>query len=521
MKNKGRRKLSILEQLILYFLSIGLILGAIAFFVVRFNHNVLRSNSTYLTYISNINELYKLQEENKGILYEIEKGGDESKTEELLYNIRLSNQYLDDLENGFTTRDTKLRIRTVKYLVKRFQNHAKEMIWLRDYETSAPGDIDEMSEESAAYSMYLETLEISNRINLYLQEILRYSVDENQEFIHQSIDNSKYLQAMVLGFFLFLFAVSIGFCYAFAKYASKLIKNIMAITEDISKGEKEHEVITLDGPKEIQELTIQFNHLLETIYKLNKEAKEKSRLELRLIEEEKNKADLQLQLTKEELEQIKVREKLKEAQLHGLQMQIQPHFLFNTLNIISMTAYLEKADHVYELLLAFSKFLRHYLKKADQNVYIEEEFDMITQYLTLLKARMADQLDYQVIISDTVTRKRQIKIPMFTLQPIVENAFRHGIEKLVKRGIIIVRLKQQNDRMVISIYNNGTGMDKEELQDARNRVMDKGDNFAEDAQIGMENVSYRLYRSFENRVKFLIYSSKERGTVITIQITLE
>lgn len=518
MRNRKKKNLSILGQLIIYFLCISLILGAIAFFVLRFNNTVLKSNSRYLTYISNINALYELQDKNKDILYEIEKGTDNAKEKELTQNIELSNQYLEDLEKGYTTRDTKLRIRTVKYLVKRFESHSKEMIWLRDYESNMASVTDTTDDESASHSKYLETLDISNRINLYLQDILRYSVDENQEFIQQSIYNSKYLQGLILSFFVLLFLVSIGFYFVFAKYASRLIKHIMSITEGISKGGKKQEIIALDGPKEIQELTTQFNNLLKTIYRLNKESEEKSKLELRLIEEEKHKADLKLQLAKEELEQIKVREKLKEAQLHGLQMQIQPHFLFNTLNIISMTALLENANNVYELLLAFSKFLRHYLKKASQNVSVEEELEMISQYLTILKARMGEQLEYKVILNGDISKVSDIKIPMFTLQPIVENAFKHGIEKLIKKGFIIVRVKEQNNRLVISVYNNGIGMSKEELNEARDRVRDKGDNFMEDAKIGMENVSYRLYRMFEDKVKFLIYSSPLKGTVITIQI---
>jgi len=513
-----KKNLSIRGQLIVYSLFISLILGAIAFFILRFNNTVLINNSKYLTYISNINTLYEIQDENKALLYDIEEESDAVKVEKLNENINRSNQYLDELENGFTTRDIKLRIRTVKYLLKRFENHVKEMTWLRDYENSAKNDTtDTTNTQSASNSMYLETLDISDRINTYLQDILRYSVDENQEFIQQSVKNLHYLQGLIISFIFLLFVVSISFYLAFANYVSKLISNIMAVTKRISRGGKEPEIIVLDGPNEMQELTIQFNNLLKTIYALNDEAEEKSKLELRLIEEEKYKADLKLQLTKEELEQIKVREKLKEAQLHGLQMQIQPHFLFNTLNIISMTALLENANKAYELLLAFSKFLRHYLKKANQNVFVEEEMDMVTQYLTILKARMGDLLEYKIIFDDQISN---VKLPMFTLQPIVENAFKHGIEKLLNKGLIIIRVKEQNSVLVISIYNNGVGMSKEELADVRNKVISQEEDFSEDAKIGMENVSYRLHHMFGNRVAFLIHSAELRGTIISIHIKL-
>jgi sensor histidine kinase YesM len=326
-------------------------------------------------------------------------------------------------------------------------------------------------------------------------------VDENQVFIQQSIKNSNRLQGIILSFIFLLFVVSIGVYMVSAQYFGRMIRHITDITKHLSKGVNEEEMITIEGPKEMQELTIQFNALLHTLYTLNNEAKEKAHLEHLLMEEE--------------LEQLKVREKLKEAQLHGLQMQIQPHFLFNTLNIISMTALLENANQAYELLLALSKFLRHYLKKQSHNVYIEDEIDMITQYLKILKARMGDLLEYKVVSNELCSK---VRLPLFTLQPIVENAFKHGIEKMIDKGIILVDVTKLRQWVRIRVYNNGIGMDFDELSAVRNKLMDQPQTWEEDTKIGIENVSYRLYRMYEQDVKITMFSRPKRGTVTTIWI---
>lgn len=493
------KNLSMHNQLILYSICISLLLAAVAFFILRFNNTVLKNNSQYLTYISNINTLYQLQEENKTLLYKIENGDELTQQTQLENNITQANAYLNELENGFTTRDTKLRIRTVKYLLKRYESRLDELVWLKEYEESTVKDA--TSNQSASYSVYLETVDISDRINNYLQDILRYSVDENQDFIQQSIKNSKLLQGIILSFIFLLFIVSLSIYMASAQYFSRMIRHITDITKHLSKGVNEEEMITIEGPKEMQELTIQFNALLHTLYTLNNEAKEKANLEHRLMEEE--------------LEQLKVREKLKEAQLHGLQMQIQPHFLFNTLNIISMMALLENANQAYDLLLALSKFLRHYLKKSSHKVFIEDEIDMITQYLKILKARMGDLLEYKVVSSQSCSK---VRLPMFTLQPIVENAFKHGIEKMIHKGFILVEVTKQKQWARIRVYNNGIGMNLDELSAVRNKLIDYPQAWEEDTKIGIENVSYRLHRMYEQDVKITMFSRPKRGTVITIWI---
>jgi sensor histidine kinase YesM len=329
-------------------------------------------------------------------------------------------------------------------------------------------------------------------------------VEENQTFIEKAAQNNKRLQVLITLFVCMVLVASVSFYIFFSNYVTGLIRRIAAMTKKIAQGSQQHEIMAMAGPREIKELTNNFNQLLDTIYQLNGKAEEKAKLELRLSEEK--------------LEQMKMRELLKESQLQGLQTQINPHFLFNTLNVISMTALLENADQAYALMIALSKFMRHYLKKVKSSVSLEEEVDMISQYLYILKARMGEQLIYSIHCD---VKTKEIKMPVFTLQPIVENAFKHGIEDQVERGRIVIRIRERNHSLYLSVYDNGKGMTKEQKEMVRKKLMVHDVDFGHLTHIGIENVGYRLNMVFENRVRYQVRSSARRGTVFTIQITLE
>lgn len=492
------KNISLRNQLIIFSLIVSLLVGGIAFFVLRFNYQALKNDSDYLEYISKINTLYRLQEENSKLLYSIlEEPINDSKTL-LSNNILLSYQLLTEIESSSSFVESSLRIKVATYLMKRFEKHVEEMIWLREYE-----DAKGIDTKSSYYEIYLESSEILTRINSYIQEILRYSVEENQEFIDQSKKDNIKLQILIICFVLLTLFGSIGFYIFFANYMSRLILNISQITKDISNGGNQREIKNLTGPREIQDLTVSFNQLLDTIYSLNLKAEEKNKLELRLAEES--------------LEQLKIQKLLKESQLQGLQLQIKPHFLFNTLNVISMTALLENADTAHRLIVALSKFMRHCLKEAKSKIPLSEELDMVTQYLYILKARMGDHLTYRI---ECTAKTNLIQIPMLTLQPLVENAFKHGIEDKIEPGMIFIRIKQKDEYLYLSVYDNGKGMLPEHRNQIRELFLPHPIDFSKQAHIGIENVVNRLVMLFENRVSFQIRSSHRKGTVFTIHIKL-
>jgi len=160
-----------------------------------------------------------------------------------------------------------------------------------------------------------------------------------------------------------------------------------------------------------------------------------------------------------ELEQQK---KMIDLEMQMMRAQINPHFIFNTLNAIKQMIYdndIRQANHYLD---KFSDLLRTTLyTRQDAMIPLHQELEYLSQYLALEKLRFGDQFTYQVIAEDHV-EMQDILIPAMILQPVAENAVKHGIRKLRHRkGIILIRISLQQQRCRIEIIDNGPGFTDE------------------------------------------------------------
>ena len=141
---------------------------------------------------------------------------------------------------------------------------------------------------------------------------------------------------------------------------------------------------------------------------------------------------------------------LTKAELKLLQAQINPHFLFNSLNTIQAISRVEP-EKSRSLIAHLSKFFRKNLKRSSDNSTIEEELDHINSYLEIEKARFKDRLEIKLDIEPDVM---ETKLPTFTLQPIVENAIKHGISQILHKGEVIIKAYKTSDNITINIEDN-------------------------------------------------------------------
>ncbi|MED0705101.1 ATP-binding protein [Aneurinibacillus aneurinilyticus] len=198
-----------------------------------------------------------------------------------------------------------------------------------------------------------------------------------------------------------------------------------------------------------------------------------------------------------------VREQLR-MEAAWLQAQIQPHFLFNTLNTVYALSEIDM-DRMRNLLEAFSNFLRDKFKfqSADELVPIEEELSIVRSYLYIEKERFDDRLQVTWEISGC----KQLKIPLLTIQPLVENAVRHGIMKRARGGNIHIRLSDYETYAKIVVADDGVGMDEEMVQ----RIFMKQSDTT--SGIGLSNTDRRLKRHFGRGLQ--ITSKPGYGTSIS------
>ncbi|HVH89060.1 MAG TPA: histidine kinase [Terriglobales bacterium] len=211
---------------------------------------------------------------------------------------------------------------------------------------------------------------------------------------------------------------------------------------------------------------------------------------------------------------------LLQARLDALQSQINPHFLFNTLNSISSLVRV-RPDQARELIVKLANILRSLLKKHDAFVLLRDEIDFIDNYLDIEVARFGN--DKLQVTKDLDPETLGVIVPSMLLQPIVENAIKHGLTPKIDGGSIVLRSRLQPEhRLRIDIEDNGVGMSNnngrfgERRKYARDPEAD--DQHAEG--IGMHNVAERLRVLYGANAHLTVQSSPGRGTLISIELPL-
>ncbi|MDY7223973.1 sensor histidine kinase [Halalkalibacterium halodurans] len=211
--------------------------------------------------------------------------------------------------------------------------------------------------------------------------------------------------------------------------------------------------------------------------------------------------------------------KKREAELHSLQANIKPHFLYNTLDTIQWMARKKNASDVADLVGALSKLFRIGLSKGGTIIPLVDEIEHIKNYLQIQSVRYKNKLNYSLVIPSNMEHLSILKI---VLQPIVENAIYHGIKERRGPGLITIEAERENDMLIIRIRDNGKGIKPETLQQLRTNVilfLERGDK--EGGQrltkgYGLINVHARLRLTFGEPYGVKIDSVFNEGTVVTI-----
>lgn len=154
-----------------------------------------------------------------------------------------------------------------------------------------------------------------------------------------------------------------------------------------------------------------------------------------------------------ELELSRLNEQKTKAELEALQAKVNPHFLYNTLNSIAELS-LHQGVKARQMTIALAELFRYSLNKKNETlIAVEEEVEMVENYLMIEKIRFEDKLEVSIEVDDAA---RRLKVPKFILQPLVENAVKHGLRKSDKKGIIKVLIKSNGGKLDIMIYDNGS-----------------------------------------------------------------
>ncbi len=217
--------------------------------------------------------------------------------------------------------------------------------------------------------------------------------------------------------------------------------------------------------------------------------------------------ELLVQRTKED------EQKLRKLDLRLLQEQINPHFLYNTLDTIVWLIEDNKADEAVNMVVTLSNFFRLVLSRGRELISLREEEQHIRSYLEIQEMRYHDILEYDIRIDPALYDYQILKL---TLQPLVENALYHGIKYKRAKGYIHVSGEKDGDVLRLSVRDDGVGMDERELEQLRREIRrpcretEKG--------FGLANVNERIHMYFGPEYGMEIQSQKGGGTVVNLTI---
>ncbi|MCI2068654.1 MAG: sensor histidine kinase [Bacilli bacterium] len=210
-------------------------------------------------------------------------------------------------------------------------------------------------------------------------------------------------------------------------------------------------------------------------------------------------------------ENIKEMDEKRALELDSLQMQINPHFLYNTLDAIAWMAKIQKEDQIESLVMSLAKFFRLSLHNGDKIITVGEEIELTKHYLEIQKARFPDRFEMVFEIDKEVESYKTLKL---ILQPIVENAIKYGLDSPDHKGILSIRAKKEGDDIVFEVEDNGEGFDVPEdiFQRKKQATPNSRSGF------GLFNVQERISLEYGKNYGVKIISSKGHGTKVILRI---
>jgi two-component system, sensor histidine kinase YesM len=334
---------------------------------------------------------------------------------------------------------------------------------------------------------YQDAVEEYTYIGNYIQEIMSTDLsDSAQKYIEiqKEVKQSTIINYIMFGVTILLISVII---VLFSIEVTKPISKLVSYAKEISDGNFDIEVTDEKTSSEISILFQTFNKMAISIREYVNELKEKQRLERTLIEEK--------------LDNLKMKNALHEAELLALQSQVNPHFIFNSINIGAKVAMLQGDSVTCDYLENFAEIFRYNLKGLDYNATLQDEINNVSAYMSLLTTRFGDIIDFRLEIPED-DMIRDFILPRMTLQPLVENAYIHGVSKFDDGGIIELKVKKEENRLQVIIANTGDEFPKETINLILSRKLKSNRNPSNKGHttgIGIDNVLNRLRLFYEEK----------------------
>lgn len=316
-------------------------------------------------------------------------------------------------------------------------------------------------------------------------------VDDELEWVFYNAYDRDYLfkeVEMLRSYTLLLGVVLLGFSVLLIRYTTKLIEDSV---EKVISGIKEVQAGNLDVTVSVQSGD-EIKQIADNLNTMTSKVKELIR------------------------EMTEATERQHKAEIRALEAQINPHFLYNTLDSINWMAIEKQEYEISKMLRNLGVILRYSISQSNQKVSVLEMTDWLEKYLSLQKMRFNDVFSWEIFIEEEA---KELKIHKLLVQPFVENAVIHGFKGIEAGGMIRIdiMLSEEKDKLTIIIEDNGKGIPKEVLEEMKKWEYEKKDS----KHIGLENTFTRMQMYYGETASGNISSIPEIGTIVTLNIPID
>ncbi len=481
------------KKLIMYFLLTILLLGITSIFSYFNARTVLKNtNNIIIDYLY----LNNLRNNVNSLMTELEKYLTSASSENLL-------NYYDNYN----------KLQAIRGQIPRITEYDYELLALKDVgymldELMMETDKAVLAKRGRISSKYISNFQRSNKISEYIKlyndnllDSKLKSGSKEYQIINKNMSFIIYLNLIII---IVILIVNLFIAIISTYSLTKPIAQLSHSAEKIAEGDFDIELTQTHTGDEIDILAGAFIKMVKSIRDY--------------IDELKIQAEFEKKLKEQELHNLKMTSLLRESELKFLQSQINPHFLFNTLNAASQLAMIEGADKSSEFMENIAQLFRYNLKNIEELVPLGDEIEYVKNYMQVLKIRFGSRIDF---FSDIDEDALSTKIPRITIQPIVENAYIHGLQNLERNGEIHLNVKNDVDSVIIEVIDNGMGMDEDCIQSILWTNSEDEISNKHITGIGINNVLQRfqiLFNIIDKQKLINIESKLDYGTKVTLKI---
>ena len=350
--------------------------------------------------------------------------------------------------------------------------------------------------------LYEETEVMYSYLNAYIYSLNNTRFENNTIQYKKLLDALEYSEKVNVLTLFFVGFLNALLLFMLTSSITEPLKQLADRANHVSDGDLEIALLDNEGNDEVAVLTRAFNEMIVNLKNHIQKLRES-------LEKENEMKEWELLMEAH----------LKDAKLKYLQAQINPHFLFNTLNAGAQLAMMEGADKTYQYVQNVADFFRYNVKRDDEPVTLSNEIDLVDNYIYILNVRFSGEIKYRKNIDEDLIK---VQVPGMILQPLVENAVSYGIRGIDREGIIELSVQHEGERICVSVRDNGIGIPEEKIKQILEDRLEADREKSDSNGVGLNNVMNRLKLFYKREDVIEITSAGENmGTEVAIFIPVE